>query len=85
MADPSVASGVYRSIDSAENWTRMEDGLPPISTFGATGIVIDNSDPDITYTAFCGYSIYESIYERSQLILYATFQKVHNRNTCMQL
>ena len=47
-----MASGVYRIIDSAENWTRMEDGLPPISTFGATGIVIDNSDPDITYTAF---------------------------------
>ena len=69
------------SIDSGEKWTRMEDGLPPISTFGATDIVIDNTNPDIAYTAFCGYSIYE----RSQLILYATFQKVHNRNTCMQL
>jgi hypothetical protein len=47
LTDPSVASGVYRSFDSAENLTRMEDSLPPISTVGATGIVIDNSDPDI--------------------------------------
>ena len=38
----------------------MEDGLPPISTFGATDIVIDNSNPDITYTAFWGEGIFKT-------------------------
>ena len=56
-----MASGIFRSIDSGENWTRMEDGLPPISTVGATDIVLDNSNPDIAYAAFWQEGIFKTI------------------------
>ena len=60
LAVPEIASGIYRSIDGGESWTRMEGGLPPISTLGATDMVLDPNDPDIAYCAFWGEGIYKT-------------------------
>jgi photosystem II stability/assembly factor-like uncharacterized protein len=59
--DRDVASGLYRSIDGGENWSRMENGLPPINTDGATDIVLDPTNADIAYAAFFGMGIYKTI------------------------
>ena len=55
------ASGIYRSNDSGENWTRLENGLPPISSTGASDIVIDPHNPDVAYAAFWDEGIFKTI------------------------
>ncbi len=57
---PNVASGIYRSIDGGETWSRMENRLPPINTVGATDLVIDPTNADIAYAAFYGEGIYKT-------------------------
>jgi hypothetical protein len=55
--------GVYRSINSGEDWTQMTDNLPPISNtiIAATDIVINPVNPTIAYAAFWGDGIYKTI------------------------
>src|SRR5215831_2593484 len=57
---PNVASGIYRSTDAGENWVRMENGLPPISSTGATDIVLDPNNSDTAYAAFWGEGIFKT-------------------------
>jgi photosystem II stability/assembly factor-like uncharacterized protein len=59
-ASPNVASGIYRSTDDGDRWKRMDNGLPPINTIGATDVVIDSSNPDIAYAAFYRDGIYRT-------------------------
>ena len=42
------SSGIYRSEDGGDNWTRLHDGLPT-SDMGKIGIAIAPSDPDVVY------------------------------------
>ncbi len=56
----NAASGVYRSNDGGDNWSRMNNLLPPIDTLGATDIVLDPNNSDIAYAAFWGDGIYKT-------------------------
>ncbi len=60
VGDPDIASGLYRSTNGGESWKRMEGGLPPISTIGATDILYDPSNPDVAYAAFFGIGIFKT-------------------------
>lgn len=59
-ASPNVASGIYRSNDGGDKWKRMDNGLPPINTIGATDVVINPSNPNTAYCAFYGDGIYKT-------------------------
>lgn len=50
-ATTSPASGIYRSTDAGERWSRLTSKLPTPSP-DATDIVLDPSDPNIAYAAF---------------------------------
>src|SRR5437867_3887403 len=52
------ASGIYRSTDAGENWSRLTNGLP--SSDDATDIVLDPSNPDTAYAAFWGVGIFKT-------------------------
>jgi len=66
IANPNIASGIYRSTDSGQNWTRMEGGLPSLpsaavaETIGATDIVFDPDNPDTAYAAFLAQGIFKT-------------------------
>ena len=42
-------SGVYKSIDNGENWTKLEKGLPYGDKMGRIGLAVSYSDPDKVY------------------------------------
>jgi photosystem II stability/assembly factor-like uncharacterized protein len=58
--NPNVASGIYRSINGGEKWMRMENNLPPISTVGATDIILDPANSSVAYAAFYGEGVYKT-------------------------
>jgi photosystem II stability/assembly factor-like uncharacterized protein len=43
------SSGLYRSTDGGENWTKVTNGLPDGAHVGRIGIDISKSNPDIMY------------------------------------
>jgi photosystem II stability/assembly factor-like uncharacterized protein len=46
-------SGIYRSYDGGENWTRLAGGLPAASqSVGRIGIDISASDPNVLYAIY---------------------------------
>ena len=51
------ASGIYRSADAGESWSRLTNGLP---SSDSTDIVVDPSNPDIAYAAFWGMGIFKT-------------------------
>ncbi|HET6589191.1 MAG TPA: hypothetical protein VFG45_03395 [Candidatus Nitrosocosmicus sp.] len=57
---PNVASGIYRSKDGGKLWKRLENGLPPVNSIGATDIIIHPSNNNIAYVAFYGDGIYKT-------------------------
>jgi photosystem II stability/assembly factor-like uncharacterized protein len=59
-ATTSPASGIYRSTDAGESWSRLTSGLPSSSSPGATDIVLDPSNPDTAYAAFWGEGIFKT-------------------------
>ena len=52
--------GLYRSTNGGEDWLKMTNGLPNITTtiIAATDVVINRINPNIVYTAFWGDGIY---------------------------
>jgi photosystem II stability/assembly factor-like uncharacterized protein len=45
-----LGSGVYRSDDGGDSWTRLENGLPPATpTLGRIGLAVAPSDPSRVY------------------------------------
>jgi photosystem II stability/assembly factor-like uncharacterized protein len=46
------SSGIYKSTDGGDTWTKLGNGLPPGYAFGRIGLAIAPSNPDIIY-AFC--------------------------------
>jgi photosystem II stability/assembly factor-like uncharacterized protein len=56
-ATTSPASGIYRSTDAGEGWSRLTSGLP---SSDATDIVLDPSNPDTAYAAFWGVGIFKT-------------------------
>jgi len=47
-------TGVFRSIDHAATWTRLDGGLPPEASGGRIVLAMSQSDPDIL---IAGYDI----------------------------
>jgi photosystem II stability/assembly factor-like uncharacterized protein len=46
-------SGIFRSYDGGENWTRLTGGLPASSAYvGRIGLDISLSDPDVLYAIY---------------------------------
>lgn len=46
-------SGIYKTIDRGENWTRLSSGLPPIGeNVGRIGLAISRSNPDVLYACY---------------------------------
>lgn len=43
-------SGIHRSVDGGESWTKLETGLPR-STMGKIGIALSPQNPDVIYAA----------------------------------
>jgi hypothetical protein len=59
---PKVASGIYRSVDGAEKWVKLDKDLPSSSsTQGATDIVLNSTNPNTAYAAFFGEGVYKTI------------------------
>jgi photosystem II stability/assembly factor-like uncharacterized protein len=58
----ATTSGLYRSTDSGEHWSKMNRGLPDITStiIAATDRVINPEDPNIAYVAFWADGIYKS-------------------------
>ena len=48
------ASGIYRSMDAGESWTRLTNGLPnPGADFGRIAIAMCQSFPGVLYAVYC--------------------------------
>jgi len=47
MESGGERSGLYKSEDGGENWTKMSDGLP--KTFGKSGISVSRANPERVY------------------------------------
>ncbi len=46
--------GIFRSVDSGENWARLGNGLPePGPGFGRIAIAVSQSSPSIIYALYC--------------------------------
>jgi photosystem II stability/assembly factor-like uncharacterized protein len=58
----ATGDGIYRSLDSGVNWTKMTNGLPAIAGLvrGATDVAIDPVTPTTVYAAFWGGGIYKT-------------------------
>ncbi len=48
-------SGIWRSTDGGDTWTRLLDGLPQGATVGRGGIALAASDPSRLYTFFADH------------------------------
>jgi len=46
------SSGIYKSTDGGDSWTKMLNGIPDTYAFGRIGLSIAASNPEIVY-AFC--------------------------------
>jgi len=52
-------SGIWRSTNGGDNWTRLASGLPtPSSTNGRIGLAISPSNPDIVYASYVNHPGY---------------------------
>ena len=52
-------SGVFKSINGGESWTRLEDGLPPQGEdVGRIGLAICPDDPDVLYAIYADHPGY---------------------------
>lgn len=50
------ASGIFRSTDAGETWTRLTDGLPvQADTVGRIGIAISPSNPSVLYAIYANH------------------------------
>lgn len=48
-----MSSGIWRSTDNGDNWTKLSNGLPPDSpTNGRIGLAISLSNPNIIYASY---------------------------------
>ena len=48
-----LTSGIWRSIDGGDTWTRLQGGLPaPSQTIGRIGLAIAPSDPNTIYASY---------------------------------
>ena len=51
-------SGVYRSLDGGDSWTKLANGLPVSDTeTGRIGLAISQSDPSVVYASYTTNSI----------------------------
>ncbi len=51
-------SGVYRSLDGGDSWTKLANGLPVSDTeTGRIGLAISESDPSVVYASYTTNSI----------------------------
>ena len=49
-----MTSGIWRSTDGGDNWTRLSSGLPaPGPNVGRIGLAIAPSSPDTVYASYC--------------------------------
>jgi photosystem II stability/assembly factor-like uncharacterized protein len=49
-----VTSGIWRSTDGGDTWTRLSGGLPaPSATVGRIGLAIAPSNPNTVYASYC--------------------------------
>jgi len=51
----SEETGIYKTIDGGENWTKMENGLPT-GDLVRPGLAMLASDPDVVYASFTHYN-----------------------------
>jgi photosystem II stability/assembly factor-like uncharacterized protein len=59
------ASGIWRSVDGGDNWTRLTNGLPTTSNTGRIGIAIAPSSPNILWATIANtngqfFGVYKS-------------------------
>jgi photosystem II stability/assembly factor-like uncharacterized protein len=50
-----VTSGIYKSVDAGENWTKLTNGFPDDASVGRIGLAIGQNDPNILYAAMANY------------------------------
>lgn len=51
-----MSSGIWRTTDGGDNWSKLSNGLPPDSpTNGRIGLAIAKSDPNIVYASFVNH------------------------------
>jgi photosystem II stability/assembly factor-like uncharacterized protein len=55
----SIISGMFRSTDGGENWSRVSRGIPPEASI--TSIVFDPTDAEVMYCADIASGVYRSI------------------------
>jgi len=49
-----AGTGVFRSVDSGENWTRLGNGLPdPGPAIGRIAVSVSQSSPSVIYALYC--------------------------------
>ena len=52
-------SGIFKTIDGGENWTRLTDGLPPqADNVGRIGLTLCESNPDVLYAIYADHPGY---------------------------
>jgi hypothetical protein len=59
-------SGVYKSVDNGATWTKLTSGLPPATSTGRIGLVIDPNHNSVVYASIAdieGGSGYAGIYQ----------------------
>lgn len=52
-----LSSGVYRSFDGGDTWTRLENGLPVHDRVGRIGLAIAPSQPNTIYAVYAEHPI----------------------------
>ncbi|RQV94753.1 T9SS C-terminal target domain-containing protein, partial [bacterium] len=54
-----LTSGVFKTIDGGETWTRLTDGLPPqADNVGRIGLTLCESDPNVLYAIYADHPGY---------------------------
>lgn len=73
-------SGIYKSTDGGENWTKITNGLPEGAHVGRIGLDISQSNPNVLYASVDNQFETKTEAEESEGLTSADFLEMNKRN-----
>ncbi|MBO6524074.1 MAG: hypothetical protein JJ971_09620 [Balneolaceae bacterium] len=78
--ESGAGSGIYKSTDGGENWTKITSGLPDGAHVGRIGLDISQSNPNILYASVDNQFETKTEVEESEGLTSADFVDMSKRN-----